>query len=130
MELPGIEQIQIVVLIGAIVALVSRRLKLPYTVGLVIAGLVVAFFHLPLGINFSKDLLFKDLFSPLIFYAALYIRWRELRRDLIPIVVYATLGVLLSAAVTAAFMHFVIGWTWAAAILFGILIAATDPVSV
>ena len=130
MESPGIEQIQIVVLVGAIVALVSRRLKLPYTVGLVIAGLIVAFLHLPLGINFSKDLLFKSLLPPLIFEAALYIRWRELRRDLLPIVTYATLGVILSAGVTAALMHFAVGWTWEAAVLFGVLIAATDPVSV
>ena len=130
MELPGIEQIQVVVLVGAIVALISRRLKLPYTVGLVVAGLIVAFFHLPLGINFSKDLLFKALLPPLIFEAALYIQWRELRRDLVPIIVYATLGVVLSAGVTAGFMHFAVGWTWGAAILFGILIAATDPVSV
>ena len=130
MESPGIEQIQIVVLVGAIVALVSRRLKLPYTVGLVVAGLIVAFLHLPLGINFSKDLLFKSLLPPLIFEAALYIRWRELRRDLLPIVTYATLGVILSAGVTAALMHFAVGWTWEAAVLFGVLIAATDPVSV
>jgi CPA1 family monovalent cation:H+ antiporter len=130
MESLGIEQIQIVVLVGAIVALISRRLKMPYTVGLVVAGLIVAFFHLPLGISFSKDLLFKALLPPLIFEAALYIRWRELRRDLLPIAVYATLGVVLSAGVTAAFMHYAVGWTWAAAVLFGVLIAATDPVSV
>ena len=130
MESPGIEQIQIVVLVGAIVALVSRRLKLPYTVGLVVAGLIVAFLHLPLGINFSKDLLFKSLLPPFILEAALYIRWRELRRDLLPIVTYATLGVILSAGVTAALMHFAVGWTWEAAVLFGVLIAATDPVSV
>ena len=77
MESLGIEQIQIVVLAGAIVALISRRLKIPYTVGLVVAGLIVAFFHLPLGINFSKNLLFKALLPPLIFEAALYIQWRE-----------------------------------------------------
>ena len=130
MESLGIEQIQIVVLAGAIVALISRRLKMPYMVGLVIAGLIVAFFHIPLGISFSKDLLFKALLPPLIFEGALYIQWRELRRDLLPIVAYATLGVILSAGVTAGFMHLAVGWTWAAAILFGILIAATDPVSV
>jgi CPA1 family monovalent cation:H+ antiporter len=38
--------------------------------------------------------------------------------------------VLLSAAVTAAGMHALAGWAWSAAALFGVLIAATDPVSV
>jgi len=36
----------------------------------------------------------------------------------------------LSAAATATVMHFVVGWVWEAAILFGVLIAATDPVSI
>ena len=31
---------------------------------------------------------------------------------------------------TAAIVHFIIGWTWPAATLFGVLIAATDPVSI
>ena len=56
--------------------------------------------------------------------------WKELRKDLLPTITYASVGVLLSAFVTAAIMHFAIGWTWQAAILFGVLIAATDPVSV
>ena len=46
------------------------------------------------------------------------------------ILTLATVGVLLSASLTAAGMHFLVGWPWAAALLFGVLIAATDPVSV
>jgi NhaP-type Na+/H+ or K+/H+ antiporter len=46
------------------------------------------------------------------------------------ILTLATVGVLLSAAVTAAGMHYLAGWGWQSAILFGVLIAATDPVSV
>jgi NhaP-type Na+/H+ or K+/H+ antiporter len=41
-----------------------------------------------------------------------------------------TLGVLLAAAVTAVGMHYALGWNWGSAIIFGVLIAATDPVSV
>ena len=46
------------------------------------------------------------------------------------IVVLATLGVLLSASVTATGMHFLANWPWIDALVFGALIAATDPVSV
>ncbi len=130
MEFLRIEQLQIMILAGAIIALIARRLKIPYTVGLVTAGVLVSFLSLPLDVNFSKDLLFKVLLPPLIFEAALYIKWSELRRDISLIVVYATIGVVLSAGVTAAFMHYVAVWSWQAAILFGVLIAATDPVSV
>ncbi len=130
MEIISIEQIELIILIGVLVALIARRLKIPYTVGLVLAGIVISFFPLTLEINFSKELIFKVLLPPLIFEAALYINWRELRSDLGVIFTFATVGVLLSAGVTAAFMHFLVGWEWAAAILFGVLIAATDPVSV
>ncbi|MBA3784341.1 MAG: sodium:proton antiporter [Acidobacteria bacterium] len=130
METLKIEQIALIILIGTIVAIIARRFKVPYTVGLVLAGIFIRVLPLELEINFSKDLLFKVLLPPLIFEAALYIRWRELRNDLLPIITYATVGVLLSAGVTAFLMHYTVGWTWQAAILFGVLIAATDPVSV
>jgi CPA1 family monovalent cation:H+ antiporter len=45
------------------------------------------------------------------------------------IVVLATLGVLLSACVTAAGMRYFAHWQWIGALVFGALIAATDPVS-
>jgi len=44
--------------------------------------------------------------------------------------VLATLGVLLSACVTAAGMRYFAHWQWIGALVFGALIAATDPVSV
>ncbi|HEV7699000.1 MAG TPA: sodium:proton antiporter [Pyrinomonadaceae bacterium] len=126
----SVEQIALIVLIGAIVAIVARRLKIPYTVGLVVAGMIVAMLPIEFELKFSKELLFKVLLPPLIFEAAIHLRWRELRKDLSPIIVYATLGVLLSASVTASVMHFAVGWIWPAAVIFGVLIAATDPVSV
>ena len=111
-------------------AIIARRLKIPYTVGLVVAGIVLAFVPLGIEIAFDKELLFKVLLPPLIFEAALYIRWKELKQDLVPVVTFATFGVLLSAGITAAIMHYVVGWEWTMAALFGVLIAATDPVSV
>ena len=126
----GIESIEIILLIGAVVAIIARRLKIPYTVGLVVAGILLAFIPLGIAIPFNKELLFKVLLPPLIFEAALYIHWKELKRDMLPVVTFATVGVLLSAFITAAIMHYAVGWAWEMAALFGVLIAATDPVSV
>lgn len=130
MQFIEIEQIELILLIGAIVAIVARRLKIPYTVGLVVAGIFITILPLSVEIPFSKELIFKVLLPPLIFEAALYIHWRELKNDLLTVCTFATVGVLLSAFVTAVIMHFVVGWEWTMAILFGVLIAATDPVSV
>jgi len=126
----GIETVEIILLIATIVAIIARRLRIPYTIGLVVAGITIGFLPLGFEIGLSKELLFKVLLPPLIFEAALYIRWKELKRDLLPVISFATVGVLLSAAITAAVMHFIVGWEWTMAALFGVLIAATDPVSV
>jgi CPA1 family monovalent cation:H+ antiporter len=128
---PTIEkQAVLLLLIAAIVAIVTRRLKLPYSVGLVAAGMGVAFIPVIPKVTLTRDLIFTALLPPLLFEAAFALRWKELRRDMPVIAALATGGVLLSAAITAAGMHFLAGWQWISALTFGVLIAATDPVSV
>ena len=55
---------------------------------------------------------------------------RDLRKDLSVVLVLATLGVLISTGVTAAGIHLLLQWPWQSALLLGVLLAATDPVSV
>jgi Na+:H+ antiporter len=126
----SIEQIAVLLLIAAVVAMLARRLHVPYSIGLVMAGIGLALLPFSPSIELTKQLIFTAFLPPLIFEAAIHLRWRELRRNLPVILVLATVGVLVSAAVTAAGMHYVLRWTWTAATIFGVLIAATDPVSV
>jgi len=112
------------------VAMLARRLKIPYTVGLVLAGIALAIVPFAPAVELTKELILTIFLPPLIFEAALYLRWSELRRDLPVIATLATLGVLLSAGVTALGMWYGAGWDWQSALVFGVLIAATDPVSV
>ena len=127
----SLEYISTLLLIATMVAMAVRRLKVPYTVGLMLTGIVLAISPFPTDdIEITKDLIFSIFLPPLIYEAAIYIKWQELRRDLVVILVLATVGVLLSAAVTAVGMHYIAQWAWPSAILFGVLIAATDPVSV
>lgn len=129
MEL-GFETGVLLLLIAAVVAMLTRRLRLPYSAGLVAAGIFVAFLPFAPKVELTRDLIFTALLPPLLFEAAFYIPWPELRRDFSPILVLATLGVLLSACITALGMRYLAHWQWAAAMVFGVLIAATDPVSV
>jgi monovalent cation:H+ antiporter, CPA1 family len=127
----SIQYIATFLLIASIVAITARRLKIPYTVGLMLTGIFLAVSPFPSDdIEITKDLIFTILLPPLIYEAAIYIKWQELRRDLLVIITLATVGVLIAAAVTAAGMHYLANWGWQSAILFGVLIAATDPVSV
>ena len=120
----------LLLLIAAIVAMLTRRLRLPYSVGLVTAGIILAILPFAPKVSLTKDLIFTALLPPLLFEAAFYIHWNQLRRDFSVIAVLATIGVLLSACVTATGMHYLAHWQWLAALVFGVLIAATDPVSV
>ncbi len=129
MEL-NLENGALLLLIAAVVAMLTRRLRLPYTAGLVAAGIGIAFLPYSLTVNLTRDLIFTGLLPPLIFEAAFQLDWKQLRRDLPVITMLATVGVMLSATITAAGVRYLQHWDWTSAVAFGVLIAATDPVSV
>lgn len=112
------------------VALIARRLHLPYTVGLVLAGAALAMAHVHTAIPLTHEIIYSLILPPLLFEAAINIHWRELRQEALPVLVLAIGGTLIAAAAVTAGMHWVLGWPLQAAALFGALIAATDPVAV
>ena len=116
--------------VAIVVAIVARRMGLPYTVGLVLTGIGLAVTGLETGAMLTHDFIFDVILPPLLFEAALSIHWRELRRDMLPVVVLSTFGVVISAVVVAAGMVEFLAWPAAPAIVFGVLIAATDPIAV
>lgn len=120
----------VLLLIAAVVAMLTRRLRLPYSVGLVAAGIILAMLPFAPKVALTKDLIFTAVLPPLLFEAAFYIHWNQLLRDFSVVAVLATLGVILSACVTSIGMHYLAHWAWPGAMVFGVLIAATDPVSV
>lgn len=126
----GFSQLGLLLFVSALVAMLTRRLRMPYTVGLVLAGMALHLFHIRFTLQLSRDLIFSVFLPPLVFEAALYIRWRELWKDLPVVGSLATVGLVLAAIVTAIGMHYSVGWAWSTASVFGVLIAATDPVSV
>lgn len=129
MEL-SIERIEVLLLIAAVVSMLARRLQLPYTVGLVLAGVAVAFLPLPLETRLTKDLIFTAFLPPLVFEAAFQMPWTGLKKDLPVTLTLATVGVVLSASIVTLGICYLLGWPWQSALLLGVLISATDPVSV
>lgn len=123
---------KLVALLGVamFVAILARRLRLPYTVGLVLTGLGLAFAHIDLGLALTHDVVFDLILPPLLFEAALNLHWRELRRDLPLVLILSTLGVGLCALVVAFGLVEGLGWPLGAAMIFGALISATDPIAV
>jgi CPA1 family monovalent cation:H+ antiporter len=129
MALP-IETLGLLLFVACIVAMLSRRLRLPYSVGLVAAGVALSVAPLSSEVPLSRELIFNLLLPPLVFEAALQLEWTRFSRELPLTATLAFFGVPIAAAIIAAAMHFAAGWSWIGAGLFGMLIAATDPVSV
>ena len=117
-------------LVACLIAMLSRRLGLPYIVGLVVAGFLIALLPNSPQVPLSRDLVFNILLPPLVFEAALQLEWKRFRAELPLTLTLAFFGVAIAATVVAAGMHALVGWSWIGAALFGVLIAATDPVSV
>ena len=130
MDAPAFAPIGILLLIACAIAMVSRRLGLPYIVGLVVAGFVVALLPNSPTLPLSRQLIFNVFLPPLVFEAAMQLEWKRFRAELPLTLTLAFLGVAIAAAVVAGGMHWLVGWSWIGAALFGVLIAATDPVSV
>jgi CPA1 family monovalent cation:H+ antiporter len=122
--------IGLLLLVACLIAMISRKLGLPYSVGLVAAGLLIAVTPNAPKFTLSRDLIFNVLLPPLVFEAALQLQWKDFRRELPVTLTLALAGVALAAIVVAGGLHYWLGWSWIGASLFAVLIAATDPVAV
>ncbi|WP_414563976.1 MULTISPECIES: cation:proton antiporter [unclassified Anabaena] len=119
----------ILLLVATAVALLSRRLKVPYVAGLVLAGLAITEL-LPRRIGLN-DSLILNLFLPiLVFEAAINTDISRLRSTVKPIALLSGPGVIISSGVTALLLKWVLDFDWIQALLSGVILAITDTVSV
>jgi CPA1 family monovalent cation:H+ antiporter len=116
-------------LITALVGIAVRRLRIPYTVALVVAGLFLTL-RQPFQLNLTPELFLVVFLPPLVFEAALHINLASLRRDLLPIALLAGPGVVLTMLIVSGVLTLAGSVSLPLALIFGALISATDPVSI
>ncbi len=123
--------------VATAVAIAVQRLAIPYTVALVITGLVLGILHVFEAPHLTKALLFNVFLPGLLFEAAFHIEFKQFWRNRLAIASLALPGVVAAIVLTAAILtpvantlHFVQGFTWKHALVFGALISATDPIAV
>ncbi len=116
-------------LVVTVVALVVRRFSIPYTVALVVVGLILTL-QSPLNIELTPELILGLFVPPLVFEAAFHINFNDLRRNLTGILVLAVPGVILTMFIVGGLLAVGTQLSLVSALVFGALIAATDPVSV
>src|SRR6266576_5637184 len=119
--------------LAAAVAILARPLRLPYTVALVVAGLLVGIGASAAGypsLDISPDLVLLVLLPGLVFEAAYRLRIAELRRWFGGLALLAVPGVLISAAIVAVVLTVATGLPIGLSFIVGAMVSATDPAAV
>jgi len=137
--MPPVETIIAGFLVLTVLAtIVSRRIRIPYTVMLVVLGIGLATFSA--SSIFGVNLIFNNLVGggyfvalilpPLLFEAMMNIRSTELRSVINPALALATFGVVISTVVAGLALWTLAGIPLSTAFVFGALIAPTDTATV
>lgn len=126
-----------VLLVASAVGILARFFRLPYTLALVLAGLVLSATHIPTldALHLTPQLLLIVLLPPLLFEASFHLNFQRLRRDMALVLTLAGPSLLVAVGSTAGILYVVGPWVglpaaFGTALLFGAMISATDPVSV
>ena len=157
MQTMGVLELSTILLcLASIFSLINLRLlKLPTTIGLMILALLLSLIILIIGIIFPpvfqtvtsitkefdfSDLLFNVMLPFLLFAGAISVNVHELLKDKVTILLLASFGVLFSTFSVGSGMYWLIqqpifglntlGLSYIDCLLFGSLIAPTDPIAV
>jgi monovalent cation:H+ antiporter, CPA1 family len=129
----GMEPIElfiVLLILAAVVAVAAQWLRLQYTLALLLVGLALGLTTFVPAITLTSDVILLIFLPPLLFEAAfmldLALLWQQ-RRGVLAL---AFPGTVLATAAGGALVHWLVGLPWPVALLFGAMIAATDPVAV
>src|SRR5690242_11846046 len=113
----GVEHILWLMLIITVVAIVTKYIRLPYTIALVVTGLAIAL--LPdtmvsgLELPLTSNLILFIFLPALLFEGAYNLDFSRLREDIRTVTVLAVFGVLLTVGLVGLAVHYMLGMNWA-----------------
>ena len=140
----------LIVLTAAFSYINFKFIKLPATIGIMLISLCCSLMLLGIGKEFPgvlekpaaiiesldfETLLMRVMLSFLLFAGAIHVDFNKLKKEIIPVVTYATFGVLLSTAFIGGAMFFIfqlfgLQVPFIYCLVFGALISPTDPIAV
>src|ERR1700728_57578 len=123
------EVICTLLIVVATLAVVAKKVALPYPVLLVIGGLALGFVPGLPAVQLSPEIVFLFFLPPLLYPAATYTSWRDFRAHLRPISLLAIGLVLLATVMVAALAHASTGLPWPAAFVLGAIVSPPDAVA-
>lgn len=120
----------LLVIAAAVVAVLSRWLRVQYTLALLLVGLLLGTLGVIPAVPLTSDVILLVFLPPLLFEAAfaldLDLLWRQ-RRGVLALTFG---GTILATLVGGGLVHWLVAFPWSVALVFGAMIAATDPVAV
>jgi monovalent cation:H+ antiporter, CPA1 family len=127
----------VLLLIAAAVLALSKRIRLPFTVLLVLVGALISFvaernsaLEILHGLSLSPDLILYVFLPTLIFESAFNLNARQLWHNIVPIMTLAVPGLLISTGIIAGILVLATDIPLLPALLLGSILSATDPVAV
>src|SRR3989475_4849785 len=123
------ELILICLVAVALLALVARKIRVPYPILLTCGGVLLALVPGLPAIQLEPQLVFNLFLPPLLYPAAVYTSWRDFRANLRQILPLAIVLVLLTMTATACLLHYLVGLPLAVGFVFGAIISPPDAVA-
>jgi cell volume regulation protein A len=121
----------LILAVGTLAALLAQKIRIPDVAIFLLAGIAVGphalgFVHIPAGSALNQIILLFGA-SYILFDGGATLRFAVLKQVWITIVVIATIGILITAAITGLAAHFILGIPLVIALLLGATLASTDP---
>jgi CPA1 family monovalent cation:H+ antiporter len=109
-------------------AALAQKLKTPYPIVLVVAGLLLGFVpHIP-KITLDPELVFLVILPPLLYSAAWLTSWQEFCRNLVSIASLA-IGLVAFTVLGVAAASWLTGFDWRIGFVLGAVVATTDAIA-
>ncbi len=125
----NVATILILLVVVTALAVIARRVAIPYPTLMVLAGLAIGFIPGLARVELSPDIVFLIFLPPLLYAAAWNTTWHEFRKQLRPISFLAIGLVLATTVAVAAAAHYVVGIPWAPAFVLGAIVSPPDAVA-
>ncbi len=123
------ELILICLVAVALLAIIARKIRIPYPILLTVGGVVLALIPGLPAIQLDPQLVFNLFLPPLLYPAAVYTSWRDFRANLRSILPLAIVLVLVTMTATAYLFHGLVGLPLAVGFVFGAIISPPDAVA-
>ena len=109
-------------------AALAQKLKTPYPIVLVVAGLLLGFVpHIP-KVPLKPELVLLVILPPLLYSAAWLTSWQDFRHNLVSIVSLA-IGLVAFTVLGVAVVSWLTGFDWRIGFVLGAVVATTDSIA-